>query len=427
MKLKKYRFMSFFDDMFGFESKIDISNDCAVLFRRNVVIKNIIFLSNIVYTIILAILSIGEASNWVLTIIVFPLTFLINHTLKKTIYRNTNDFLKQQIAMYMACFYMFLSAIMLYLKLKTGSENSYLGEAGYILLYYALVVVSLYQDKKMLKTVFMYVLVIITLLHFTLTYNLIGEDDASNLFLFIKNFFTSNAGKDILLRTIILGTFMIVLYSIVAIGQYMQEERKKELIKRKQVQDDFTNVVIKMFNVTLNDTNYSEEKIKQAELLSIMSAKLASILGYNQTLSEEIGNYAKIQHTEHVDLDITNIGDKDEQFEKLRIQTKLGNVIIKRLQLERKCEDIVRTHVEGAVTDEFVSKMLSIQQEKESQIILMSDMYITLRSLNTYKRPYPHKTAIDLLEKEFKRYFDGNIYDRFIKFQDEFETLYNEF
>ena len=44
---------------------------------------------------------------------------------------------------------------------------------------------------------------------------------------------------------------MIVLYSIVSIGEFMQEERKNELIKRRQVQEDFTNVVTKIFEIAI--------------------------------------------------------------------------------------------------------------------------------------------------------------------------------
>jgi hypothetical protein len=42
-----------FAKFFGFEQGVDITNDVAVLFRRNVVIKNIVFVSNIMYTLIL--------------------------------------------------------------------------------------------------------------------------------------------------------------------------------------------------------------------------------------------------------------------------------------------------------------------------------------------------------------------------------------
>ena len=53
----------------------------------------------------------------------------------------------------MCSFYMFLSAIFVYIKLKSGTTTVDYAEAGYMLLYYSLVVISLYQDKKMLLSI----------------------------------------------------------------------------------------------------------------------------------------------------------------------------------------------------------------------------------------------------------------------------------
>jgi len=41
-----------FAKFFGFDEGIDIANDIEVLHRRNIVIKNIIFMSNMLYTAI---------------------------------------------------------------------------------------------------------------------------------------------------------------------------------------------------------------------------------------------------------------------------------------------------------------------------------------------------------------------------------------
>ena len=93
---------------------------------------------------------------------------------------------------------------------------------------------------------------VVTILHVTVTYNVLFSEAAKDVLEILKVIFVSDVGRDILLRTILLGLFMIVLYSIVSIGEFMQEERKNELIKRRQVQEDFTNVVTKIFDVTLD-------------------------------------------------------------------------------------------------------------------------------------------------------------------------------
>ena len=105
---------------FGFESGIDITDDKEVQYRKNVVIKNIIFVSNMVYTVIFFLVSLGnpsDQSNWLLTVLLFPVTFLINHLLGKMIKRGAKDNLSQRLSMYLASFYMFLSSILIYIKL----------------------------------------------------------------------------------------------------------------------------------------------------------------------------------------------------------------------------------------------------------------------------------------------------------------------
>lgn len=425
MSLKsKIKNNKFFNNMFGFESGIDITNDNQVIYRKNIVIKNIIFVSNLVFTLMFAVLSFGEKSNIVLTVLLVPVTFLVNAGLKKTINKNPNDLTTQVIASYIACFYMFLLSIVIYVKLKYGSVE-YLKECGYILIYYSLAVCSFYQNKKQLKLVFEWVLVLVTILHFTVTYPIIFSDTATNPMEFITTFFTSDAFKDILIRTILLCVFMLVLYAIVAMSGYMQEERKKELIKRREVQEDFTNVVTKIFDVTLDVTSRSEEDKENILVISKMSRKLSELLSLPAGECESIESLAKIHLNGNVDFAPTG-ATEDEKFEVLREQTNLGSIIISRLQLERKCENIIRSTFEESNTQEFITRMKKIQNEISAQIILICELYVTMRSIKSYKKAYNHKLTMQYMTDQFSVYFDGNVFDRFVRFKDEFEKIYDE-
>lgn len=436
MKLKKSLLKKLFSDFFGFEEGIDISDETQVLYRKNKVIKNIIFVSNIIYTIIMLVMSFllssesNNESNWILTAILFPLTFLINSTLKKMINANKNDFMKQQIAMYFAVFYMFVLSIIMYVKMKTSNgigEDGALSESGYILIYYSLVVVSLYQDKKMLKTVCKWVLVMVTILHFTVTYNMLKVSfEGNNIWQKFLSFLTDERFVDIVLRTLILGVFMIVLNVIVSLSQYMQEERKKELVKRKKVQDDFTKVVTDLFDVTLGNLVVDQEEIKHINTVAALSKKFASIIGLTPNECDEIERFAEIHLKQRIDLDLSNITDNDMQFEHLRNQTTLGNQIIKRVELERRCVDIIRAHGEGWDDSEQIANLKHNKVSTEDQIVLICDIYVSLRSFRSYKRPHPHKLSIEIMEQHFRGYFDSAIFERFIRFQDQFEQMYDQ-
>ena len=420
---------TFFNKQFGFEVGIDITNDNQVLYRKNTVIKNIIFLSNIFYTLIFFLIAIGDTkdwSTWVLTILLFPVTFIVNNTLKKLIKKGPEDNMSQLIAMYVACFYMFLSAIIVYIKLKYGSVQ-FLQEVGYILLYYSLAICAFYQDKKLLKNIFLWLFIIVTILHFIISYNVFEmAKDYESGFVFFRDFLVSEPFRDIILRTVLLAMFMLVLYIYVSMASYMQEERKKELMKRREVQEDFTNVVTKIFDVTLSQSNISEDEKRDIHTISIMSKKLASLLSLDVKKCEAIANFAEIHINNKISFNQNSNLTEDEKFESLRRQTELGSELISRIQLSRKCEDIVRAALEGSDSDEFKSNERKIQSNKESDIILICELYVTLRSVKSYKRPYNHQKAIAFISNQCIVYFDSEVYERFIKFSSDFEAIYDE-
>lgn len=424
--MPKFKFKKLWKNMFSIEQDVDITDETQMLYRRNIVVKNIIFFSNLIYTLIFALISFGTPSNWVMTIVLFPFTFVLNKTLKKTIMKNEKSMFHQQIASYFCVAYMFVIAIVTYIKMMTSSNAIY-SDSSYILIYYSLIVISIYQSPTMIKNISWYLLAIVTVLHFFLTYDIIDKDYATNLFDFIKKFFISDEFKDILIRTIMLGAFMIVLYAISFMGNRIQEQRKLELIKRKNVQNDFTKVVTDMFDITLSGNQIGEDEHIQGELLETMTRKLSSIIGLDPEKINEAVSYSTIHLKAKLDLNVEGIVDQDEQFEKLRVQTDLGNRIVKRLELRRKRDDIIRNHEEGGNIDAFILKTKEIQNDFISQIVLLCDLYITLRSPKVNKRPLSHRISTDRITNEYKNYFDYEIIDRFMRFENDFDDIFINF
>ncbi len=421
------------NNMLSFEKGIDITDDYAVLRRKNIVIKNIIFFSNITYTLILFLISLiaSGTSNWVLTIIFVPVTFGLNRTLSKLINDSTNEKIKQQVAMYIAAFYMILSSVLIYFKLKTqmtvdGSEYLGIGEAGYILIYYSLLVVSLYQDKKMLMSISRWMLVIITIIHFTITYSIVNADYATSLVKFLQTFFTTKEFFDILLRTLFLILFMVVLITNVGIAQYAYLERKNEAVKRQGVQTDYSDVVNDLFSVILGMRMASGNDRERINLLSKMAENLGTSTRLTLNDLEELKKYVSIHIEERKNLVVVKKENMtEEDYMEVRRRSEVGARVAKRLQLEQKCEDIIRTHIEGAPTKSFKNEMNNMLMDIESQIVLICDCYITMREAKSYKRPYSHKLTIDFMNHELMDYFDEEVFDKFMKNSDLYEEMYN--
>ena len=433
MKKLFVKLFSKLNNMLSFEKGIDITDDYQVLKRKNIVIKNIIFLSNITYTLILFLISLiaSGTSNWVLTIIFVPVTFGLNRTLSKLINDSTHDKTKQQIAMYIAAFYMILSSVLIYFKLKTqmnveGKEYLGLGEAGYILIYYSLLVISLYQDKKMLISISKWMLVIITIIHFVITYSIVNEEYATNLVKFIQTFFTTKEFLDILLRTLFLILFMVVLTTNVGIAQYAYLERKNEAVKRQGVQTDYSDVVNDLFSVILGMRTVSGNDRDHITVISALTSDLGRVMKLNNIELDELKKYTSIHIEERKNLVVIKKDNMtEEDYEEVRRRSEVGAKVARRLQLEQKCEDIIRTHIEGAPTKSFKNEMNNMLMDKESQIILICDCYVTMREAKSYKRPYSHKLTIDFMNHELMDYFNEDVFDKFMKNSDKVEELYN--
>jgi len=370
-------------------------------------------------------LATTDVSDWVISVLAFPVTFVINKVLKKLIYLDTEDKAKQGVAMYVAAFYIFFSAILIYARLY---DVPYFETGGYILLYYAVVVISLYQDRKLLSQGFQVIIALLTAIHLIWTYNFHGLVAGQSILEFLPNLTRLPEFKDILLRTLLFILFYFVLYAIVSMGQYMQEERKKELIKRRQVQNDFSHIVGDLFNVVFSSSYILMDK-RHAYQVQQMSQKLADYYGMNQETIKGLNEYSMV-HLQYQEIKNSLKGMDtfpEQQYDQLKEKTELGARIAKRIQLAQKCEDIARAHIEDTANETFLKEMLLIQPEVEAQIILLSDLYITMRSVRSYKRPMTHSQVLKQFQGELGHYFDYDLKERFLKFHDEFAEMFINF
>ncbi|MGS0972038.1 MAG: HD domain-containing phosphohydrolase [Candidatus Izemoplasmataceae bacterium] len=446
-------------DKFNFESGVDILDDTSVLYRRNRVNKNILLVTNMVF--ILFTLIGNQHPNYIVIAGFSVLMLAINTTLTRIIHEKPRTLLKQQMAMYIGSVYIIVASLAVYIKLRVSAvslkfsdilgnpevidvENALLNrafyaitdqsiaQAGYILIYFALVVIALYQDPTLLRILFKWVLVLMTIIHITIMYPLYehaGSLEQLYTYLFVSN---PNVFIDIVLRTILLIVFNIALYSSVSIGDMMNNKRKQELIKRRDLERDFKAVVGDVFDVIgVFNSHTINQSVEEVHRIAEFSSRLGRMLGLSKNLCTEIYEYSVIHIDKVKELSILEYEDKEvlneEDYQIIREKTILGSVIIKRLQLNQKSEDIVRAHFEKTVDQTFIEKIKRVQRSQEGQVILLAEIYDILRQSRNYKTELKHKRAVELLQLEFKEYFEPYILDRFLKYQLDFERIYESY
>jgi hypothetical protein len=453
-----YRFLvQKFIELFNFEAEVDILDTTSVLYQRNKVNRRILFIINIIFIIIT---FIGNQNPNLAFVAGFAIImFIISRTLRKIINEKPRTLLKQQMAMYFGSVYILIASIGVYIKLRVSAGNASIGDlvgadatsdiisymtdisisqAGYVLIYFALIVISLYQDATLLRILFRWVFGFMFLVHIFIMYPLYEYASPTATMSAFENLYNYlavtnlNVTIDIAIRTVVLVVFYIALYSSVSIGQMMNNKRKEEMIKRREMEQDFTAVVGDVFDVigVFNSHTINQNK-EDVHRVAEMASRLANILGLSSRVCSEIYNYSVIHIDKVQDLSILEYEGKDtlteKDYEDIREKTILGSVVIKRLQLNQKSEDICRMHFEQTIDPNFTEKMKRIQRSQEGQIILLAEIYDILRQERNYKSELKHKRAIDLLQLEFKEYFEPYILDRFLKYQMEFEKFYGQY
>jgi len=386
------------------------------------VIKNIIFVSNLFFTAILFLISLytNNSTDWLISVLCFPVTFLINFVLKKIIKEGSSDYTKQQGAMYIASLYMFLISVLVYIRLYRSSFEV----APYILIYYTLLVISLFQDRRLMTNLFLGLLISVTIIHFTISYNVLEQ--ALTFGEFFTQFIKTTDFANIILRTLFFILFYFVCFAIVSMGANLQEKRKEELQKRKEVQKDFSLIVDELYQIVIKAQQALMNQ-QSATLTKRLAQKFAFNCGLTNTEIENIGSFALV-HLKFNEINkthSTNESFNDDEYLLLKQQTDLGLIITKRLMLSQKAETIARAFVEQTIDDKFIKEMIIIGDDLNSQIITFAYLYMICRNATPFKRPIAHLQVVEIFKEKLSVFFNYSLMERFLKFHQDFENIYN--
>lgn len=437
-KLKK-----FFSDRFSFDKNVILTDKCSVLFRRNTVIKNIIFLANLMFTLFsfVGFKGTGSSSNLIITIVFWLLMTTLSTTINFLLKNKKEDYNRQKLIMYFQCFYVFLLSFILYIKIwlaftlnleqgesLSNSEYSVI-QAAYLLIYFSILIAALYQRPKLLRTLYPWMFVLMTVLHITFLHPELYSH-ANNFKDFFKYMFVDEPTiiVDIGLRSLVLIVYFAGLYSNVVISEYIARERRYEFTKRVDVEANFIDVVKSVFEaVKVYNSNANEyfQAISSRKVANV-SKELAIAMNYDQGTIEDIVEFAKVHSEKMKMLSLDDEDVEDENFDDILKKTELATVIIKRLQLVKRSEDMLNAVFSNQVTTEFKYNMTSTLNDKKSQIIVISEIYVALRNDRATHKALNHLRAVELIATEFKQFFLDDIIQRFIKYSSEIEVAYNK-
>ena len=436
-------FHQFFTDRFSFDANVNLTDKCSVLHRRNVVIKNIIFLANLVFTVFsfVGLRGNGFSANLIITIVFWLLMTGLSLTIAGLLKSKQEDYVRQKIIMYFQSLYVFMLSVFLYVKiwltfslsLPDGetlptSEFSII-QASYLLIYLSILIISLYQRPRLLRTLFPWILIFMTVLHITVLHPDL-YNHANGFKEFFKYMFIDEKSIfiDIGLRTLVLLIYFAGLYSSVVISEYIAQQRRSEFTKRVDVETNFVDVVKSVFEAVKVYNSSSNEVVQaiSARKVSNIAKELAIAMNFDQETISNIVDFAKVHSEKMKMLSLDENEFSDENFDDIMGKTELATRIIKRLQLSKRSEDIVDAVFSNQVTSDFKYNMTSTLNDKVSQIIVISEVYVALRSDRANHKALNHLRAIELISNGFDIFFNPDLVQRFIKYNREIGIAYDK-
>ncbi len=439
-KVSNNKFTNLFRKNFSFDYEVDLDNETSVLHRRNVVIRHIATLVNVVF-LIFSFVGIKE-SNIVLNIafwlLMTGLSITTSTLLKKG---DVSDISRQKLIMYLECFYLLGMSVFLYIKIWAGfrldedldnmgvTEYAIL-DAAYLLIYVSVIIMAFYQRPSLLKVMYLWIFILVTIINIAFLHSDLFKNATSMKefleYMFITN---KNIAIDILLRTIVLALFFVALYLSVSITSYIEGERIKERSQRMKVESNFVDVVNSVFTAVKVYNSSTEDVIKEAlsaKRIAGVTKVLSKAMNYSDSDIETIVSFAKV----HIDMmHILSIEDdkiSENDFSDITMKTEVASNIMRRLQLSKKAEDIVSTVYENRVTPQFVSNINRTQNDLVSKIVLIASVYDILREERPYHTALNHTRSVEIITKSFTEFFPSDLIQRFYKYHQEILEAYTK-
>ncbi len=384
----------------------DILNSTEVLRRKNIIVNRLLLIANILVTVFIVMYY--EQIKLLSSLSLLIPTILINVLITYFISSQKEDYEKQVMGMYMAVLsvcYMGLRLFFLYPEPFT-----------YIFIYIALVIVALFQNRHAIILGDVLIFSVATFIHF----DQVGSKNPSLI----------SVNHDITIYTMFLLLFIFVITSMVFFSEYMDKERKTELKKREELENEFQNVLWDVFD-TIDDFSQvtQDDELSSEYVTSLMVKRLGMLLKYDEEKCNDLFNFAIVIGV-NTDFDF-NYSDTDKKdilkdYQKIRYKLDIGNRLLRRTRIRIKCESMVRSRFESWFVSDNFRKLKAEDSNIDNQIVLLCETYVTLRDRQSFKKALPHVKAIKEITDNFAHFFDEEVFNTFIENHVEFEVIYEK-
>ena len=203
----------------------------------------------------------------------------------------------------------------------------------------------------------------------------------------------------------------------------------KNNIEHKNKAEKLNKAMISSFEMasSFNDEDTGQHIVRVAKY----SELLAKEIGLSSTAIRDIDYYASLH-------DIGKIGVPSsilkkpgkltpEEMAEMRKHPNIGYKLVRTAGLGRIAENIVRFHHEKWDGTGYPLRLKGSKIPIEARIVAVADVYDALRQKRTYKSPYTHEEAVQIITGDSETFFDPELIKIFLKLNEKFDEIFNTY
>lgn len=164
--------------------------------------------------------------------------------------------------------------------------------------------------------------------------------------------------------------------------------------------------------------------------ISLYSQLLAEKIGLPQDVCDEISLFSRFHDIGKVGISDSILLSKDTytKYERdiMNTHTLIGYKILASVPTLKKAALIARHHHERWDGDGYPDGLAGEDIPLEARIVTIVDIYDALRAKRSYKESWEHAQVLAYLENEAGKIFDPNLVETFLKYEQEFDEIYQE-
>lgn len=242
-----------------------------------------------------------------------------------------------------------------------------------------------------------------------------------------KTMVDSKANKNILFEKNYKLIMQIAIPTIIFIITLLILIIKSERNRKKA--EKLTETLVESFEV-IHQSDY-EEAGDHTKRLAIYSEFLAKKYNCHKDFISQIKKYTPLHDIGKVAISkeiLLKPGKLTEnEFNEIKKHTDIGLKLIKKLQLGKVAENIIRFHHEKWNGTGYPLGLTGNDIPLEGRIVSLADMYDNLRQEKTYRKDFSHLEAVNIILNEKGKSFEPKLVEIFEENHLFFEKIYNEY